>query len=257
MDFWKFGTFMLIIGLLRYLFFAGIAFYIFYKIYDKAWRKYKIQLKLPATSDYYREIGYSLLTATIFAIVGILIFRTPLRNYTQLYRNIGDWGWWYWALSIILMLIIHDTYFYWTHRAMHHPRLFKTFHRIHHKSTNPSPWAAFAFHPLESIVEVGVIIPIVILIPIHWTALVVWLNLMMLYNVYGHLGYELYPKNFGKHPIGKWMNTSVNHNMHHKYFKGNYGLYFRFWDEWMGTTHPKYEQKYEEVVTRKQKEMLQ
>jgi len=73
---------------------------------------------------------------------------------------------------------------------------------------------------------------------------------MMVYNVYGHLGWELYPKGFSKHWIGKWVNTSVNHNMHHQYFKGNYGLYFLWWDRWIGTIRKDYDNKFDEVKGR-------
>ena len=74
---------------------------------------------------------------------------------------------------------------------------------------------------------------------------------MIVYNVYGHLGYELYPKGFSRHWLGKWINTSVSHNQHHQYFKGNYSLYFTFWDRWMGTMRPDYEQRFEELAATK------
>jgi len=70
------------------------------------------------------------------------------------------------------------------------------------------------------------------------SALFVFLVFMTVYNVYGHLGYELYPKSFNKNFFGKWLNTSVSHNAHHSKFNGNYGLYFLFWDRWMGTLRP-------------------
>ena len=82
-------------------------------------------------------------------------------------------------------------------------KLFKYFHLIHHKSTNPSPWAAYAFHPLEAVIEASIIFLIVWLIPYHRTALLAFLTFMITYNVYGHLGYELYPKRFHKHFIGR------------------------------------------------------
>ncbi len=47
------------------------------------------------------------------------------------------------------------------------------------------------------------------------------------------------------------MNTSVAHNMHHKYFKGNYGLYFTIWDRFMGTLNENYDTAFDEVTTRK------
>jgi len=66
-------------------------------------------------------------------------------------------------------------------------------------------------------------------------------------NVYGHLGYELYPKSFHKHFVGRWINTSVNYNLHHKHFDRNYGLYFLVWDHWMGTVRHDYDDSYEQV----------
>ena len=70
----------------------------------------------------------------------------------------------------------------------------------------------------------------------------------------GHLGYEIFPKGMNRHWLGKWINTSVNHNMHHKYFHGNYGLYFTFWDRLMGTTRSDYDKVFDEVVKRRDRE---
>jgi sterol desaturase/sphingolipid hydroxylase (fatty acid hydroxylase superfamily) len=122
---------------------------------------------------------------------------------------------------------------------------------VHHKSTNPSPWTAYAFHPYEAVLEAIFIYIIVLLLPYHILTLVTFLIFMMCYNVYGHLGYELYPKNFHKTAFGKWMNTAVTHNQHHKNFNGNYGLYFLFWDRIMGTVREDYDDAYVDATTRK------
>lgn len=42
----------------------------------------------------------------------------------------------------------------------------------------------------------------------------------------------------------------INHNLHHQYFKGNYGLYFLFWDRMMGTIRSDYDERFEEVKGR-------
>jgi Delta7-sterol 5-desaturase len=236
---------------LRYFAIAGIAYLVFYIFFRKKFDRYKIQKLFPARSDYVREVGFSMLTFVIFAAIAILLVFSPIRPYTRIYTEPATYGWGYFVLSIILALLIHDTYFYWTHRLMHHPKLFKLFHLTHHRSTNPSPWAAFSFNPLEVVVEGAIIFVVVFLIPIHPLAIVAFLFLMTVYNVYGHLGYEIYPNRLIRSRAGKWLNTSTNHNMHHKYFRENYGLYFRFWDEWMGTTHPKYEERVNEITTRK------
>ncbi|MEO6316932.1 MAG: sterol desaturase family protein [Chitinophagaceae bacterium] len=149
------------------------------------------------------------------------------------------------------MFIIHDTYFYWTHRLMHHKKLFRLFHLVHHHSTNPSPWAAYSFHPLEAVVEAGIFAVFLFIIPVHPLHFYIFFFFMIVYNVYGHLGYELYPKGFSRHWLGKWVNTSVSHNQHHQYFKGNYGLYFTFWDRLMGTIRNDYEKQFEAVKSKK------
>jgi len=238
----------------RYVIIAGLAFLVFYRLFPARFARLKIQRLSPKRQDYVREVGYSFLTFFIFAAVGVLLISPAVRPYTLLYSNISDYGWGYFALSVVLTLLIHDTYFYWTHRLMHHPRLFKLFHLTHHRSVNPSPWAAFAFSPLEAVVEAGVIVVIVFLIPIHKYAIILFLLLMTVYNVYGHLGYEIYPKWVVSSRLGRWLNTSTNHNMHHKFFKGNYGLYFRFWDELMKTTHPHYNKTLAKLVSPEQEQ---
>ena len=107
-------------------------------------------------------MGYSMITLAIFSMVGVLVIASPLHQFNLVYDEIATYGWGYWGLSIVLMIFLHDTYFYWMHRLMHHPKLFKYFHLVHHKSTNPSPWAAYAFHPLEAVIEASIIFLIVL-----------------------------------------------------------------------------------------------
>jgi sterol desaturase/sphingolipid hydroxylase (fatty acid hydroxylase superfamily) len=230
---------------LRYLVIAGLAFLIFYVIKKRKWAFKRIQSKFPLNKDYIREIVYSTITAFVFAGVGYLVFLTPFVWYTKAYFVVEERGVGYLALSILMTIILHDTYFYWMHRLMHHSSVYRWVHRVHHLSTNPSPWAAMAFHPLEAVLEAGIIVIVSLLIPIHPLAIGIFLLFMMLYNVYGHLGYELYPKGFAKSSIGKWINTSFNHNQHHQFFKGNYGLYFLFWDRLMGTLRQDYEEQFD------------
>jgi sterol desaturase/sphingolipid hydroxylase (fatty acid hydroxylase superfamily) len=235
----------------RYFIIAGLAWFVWYIIFKKSKGFKKIQAKFPTNKDYKREISYSIVTMFIFAAVPALILLTSFRQYTQYYTDIHQHGMlWFW-IAFPIMFVIHDTYFYWTHRAMHHPKLFKILHLVHHKSTNPSPWAAYAFHPLEAFVEAGVFIVFVMIMPVQTLHLFIFFFLMIVYNVYGHLGWELYPKNFNKSFIGRWVNTSVNHNQHHQFFKGNYGLYFLWWDRWMHTLREDYDKSFEEVKTRK------
>jgi lathosterol oxidase len=235
----------------RYSFFAGNAFVLFYLLFRRKWLYKKIQLRFPENKDYLREFSYSMLTIFIFTTVTYPLIAVPsIAKHTTLYMDIAEYGWFYYFALFPVLFVMHDTYFYFAHRLMHHKKLFNLFHLVHHKSTNPSPWAAYAFHPLEAVVEVGIVVVFLFTVPIHKTHLLLFFLMMIVYNVYGHLGYELYPKGFHKTRIGRWINTSVNHNQHHQYFKGNYGLYFLFWDRVLGTIREDYDTRYVDATTR-------
>lgn len=242
-------TGFLIIIALRYYFVAGVAWIVWYRWLRNKIAYKKIQPRFPKANDYKREIGYSFLTIFIFAAVPSLLLLSPIKTYTQFYSNVNQHGKLYFWFAFPLMFIIHDTYFYFTHRLMHHKMLFRYFHLVHHQSTNPSPWTAFAFHPFEAVVEAGVFAVLLFFIPLTPIHFFIFFAFMMLYNVYGHLGWELYPKGFSKHWFGKWINTSVNHNQHHQYFSGNYGLYFLFWDRMMNTIRKDYDTRFQEVTS--------
>ena len=238
-------SYLLLFIILRYLIIAGIAFLICYVLLKKWILPGKIQQRFPKNADYRREILYSCCTMAIFSVVAYIFYFTPARNITQLYKDPAQYGMVWYVLAFPVMFFIHDAYFYWTHRLMHHPKLFKLFHLVHHRSTNPSPWASFAFHPLEAIVEAGIFPILLILLPLTPLHFVIFYIIMMFYNVYGHLGWELYPKKLNRTWVGRYVNTSFSHNQHHQFFTGNYGLYFLWWDRWMGTLRKDYEPKYE------------
>ncbi len=230
---------------LRYFSIAGIFFIVFYILFQKKFQSIKIQKKGPKPGDLKRDLFYSIITIIIFGALPVIFLENDkIRPYTLIYTDINEYGWVYFFLAFPLMILIHDAYFYWTHRLMHHPKLFKVFHLIHHKSTSPSPWTAYSFHPLEAIIETGILVVIIFIMPFHQIHLIVFFTIVFVYNVYGHLGYELFPPSFHKTKIGRWISTGTAHNMHHQFFKGNYGLYFLFWDRWMGTLRPEYDKKF-------------
>ncbi|WP_438945826.1 sterol desaturase family protein [Sediminibacterium sp.] len=234
----------------RYFIVALIGFLIFYVIFRRRFFFKKIQQKFPANNDYFRELGYSLLTMLIFSSVIVFLNSPTIVIYTTRYQSIDEYGWLYYFSVFPILFIMHDLYFYIMHRIMHHPSLFKYIHLVHHKSTNPSPWAAYAFHPLEAIIEQGIVVIFYFTLPIHISHLAIFFLFSIVYNVYGHLGYELYPKGFNKTRIGRWINTSVNHNQHHQYFKGNYGLYTLIWDRIFGTIRKDYDAQFETISKR-------
>lgn len=239
----------------RYLLFAGLGFWVFYIWGKQRWLHRRIVAVFPASAQYRREIAYSALSAGVFVLMGMAIAALRRAGYTQIYLDVSERGWAWFVASIPLMLLLHDTWFYWTHRLMHIPLLFRHIHKVHHLSHNPSPWAAFAFHPAEALIEAGILPLIAFAMPVHPLAFLLFFSLMMGYNVLGHLGVELFPPGFLRHPLGQWSNTSTHHHMHHRFTRCNYGLYFNLWDRLLGTNHPRYEAAFEEVASRKRKQV--
>lgn len=232
---------------IRYFILAGIPFAMFYLLMPAKLGKFKIQQKIATKKDFVREVWHSMQSTLIFSIIAVGLAFTPLRQYTRIYGHINDFPLWYIGVALVLSLIIHDTYFYWMHRLLHHKKLFKLTHLVHHKSTNPSPWTSYSFHILEAITEGLVLVPIVILLPMHPLTILLFTITGFIINVYGHLGYEIMPKGFRHTWAFEVFNTSVHHNLHHSKFKGNYGLYFRIWDRVMGTEHPDYVKEYDRL----------
>lgn len=232
---------------IRYVLMAGGAFLLCYVIFKNRMAARKIQPKFPTISDFRRDIFYSALSILIFAATSIWTFFV-IHPWTNLYDNISDFGWAYYFFTYVWIFFLHDAYFYFAHRAMHHPKIFKWVHLTHHKSNNPSPWTAYAFHPIEALVEAGIVTVAAFLLPMHRSAIIIYMLFQIGYNVYGHLGYEIYPQNFHKHWLGRWVNTSVAHNMHHKFSVKNYGLWTLIWDRWFGTLHEKYAETYEKTT---------
>ena len=236
-----------------YLLLAGACFAFFYVWKRRKYLKHKIQQRLPEQKHIIREVSYSAVTVLVFTGVIMLVVYASERKWTRIYKPLDKHGKLYYLASILLMILIHDSYFYWTHRLMHWKPLFKRVHRIHHLSNNPTPFAAYAFHPAEAIVEAGIIPLVAFTVPYHRSAMGIFSLYSLSLNIIGHLGYELFPQDFASNRFFKWHNTSTHHNMHHRLVKYNYGLYFNFWDRIMNTNHPDYQEHFDELAGKRKK----
>ena len=183
-----------------------------------------------------REIGWSLASAAIYGVpAGVVAWGWQERHWTRISSQWSDYPLWYAPLSVLLYLLAHDAWFYWTHRWMHRPRPFRILHAVHHASRPPTAWAAMSFHPAEALTGAVAIPALVFLIPIHVAMLGAVLAVMTLMGVTNHMGWELFPRRVVHSPFGQWVITASHHHRHHEEYRCNYGLYFRFWDRLCGT----------------------
>lgn len=236
--------------LLRYLIPASAAFLIFWVLARNGLMHLFIQRTFPRSKQLWKEFAYSMSTVVIFSLVGFCIYSGEKAGLTRIYYDMTDYGVIYLITSVMITIVFHDFYFYWTHRLMHHKWLFKYVHRVHHESTNPSPWAAYSFHPWEALIQALVLPIMVFTIPLHPLVIFIFLTYMIVRNVLGHLGFEILPKGFTRNKWLNWNTAITHHNLHHEHFHNNYGLYFTWWDRIMKTEHAKYHETFDEVKSR-------
>ncbi len=134
-----------------------------------------------------------------------------------------------WFLIIPIWTSFH---FYWVHRMLHWPPLYRVAHALHHRNTNVGPWSGLSMHPLEHVIYLSsVLIHLVIAShPIH-------VFFHMYWNTLGaattHTGYEgMLIKDKNQLNLG-----SFHHQLHHRYFECNYGNPPMPWDRWFGSFH--------------------
>jgi sterol desaturase/sphingolipid hydroxylase (fatty acid hydroxylase superfamily) len=202
----------------------------------------------PSARDQRRELAYSLSTLVIFAAIGAAVFALLVGGHAVVYRQADRYGWAWLVLSFPLLLLWHDTYFYWTHRLLHQPALFTRVHGVHHRSRNPSPFAAYAFHPIEALIN-GLVTPLALLaVPLHWSVLLVFAVHQIVRNAHGHAAFETMPRNFARHWLGGRFTTTTHHHLHHETGRGNYGLWFTWWDRWCGTERADYLSRFDQAT---------
>jgi lathosterol oxidase len=203
--------------------------------------RHKIRPISPTASQIVREIFYSMLTIAVFSLVGIYMFASARVHGTKVfYYHVAERGWWYLVFSLIVMIVLHDTYFYWTHRWMHLPYFFRRMHRTHHRSRVPTAWAAYELSPAEALVQALFLPLFTWWFPIYWLVFLIFLVHMVFRVVQIHSGVEWMPRRVMDQPVFGLLTTTTHHDLHHRRMSGNYGLYFTWWDRLMGTELPDY-----------------
>ncbi|MEE1877269.1 sterol desaturase family protein [Altererythrobacter litoralis] len=211
----------------------------------------RIQRRRAKREDYIREIASSFRTVFFFAITGLstlLMIEGGIVKMHQVPYGVGLF-----LVQLVAITLAHEAYFYWMHRALHHRRLFRATHLHHHKSRTPTPWATYRFSIWEGIAE-STFIPLYLfllsLVGIAYIdfAIFIFLAWMIIRNVIGHSGVELHPAGWVDRKWLDWLTTTTHHDLHHSEGNHNFGLYFTWWDRWMGTEHPQYKERFRAVA---------
>lgn len=231
---------IVVVDFLRYALVAGAVWLLVNVLLQRRLAHRHILEGAPSGGQIRREFTYSLATVAIFAAHGLLIWLLVQNGTFEVYEDAASRGWAWWWASLALMIVAHDAWFYWTHRALHHRRWFRAVHGRHHASMHPTPWAAFAFHPIEAVVQ-AIFLPLfLLLVPVHDGVIAVFLIHMIVRNTVGHCAHEVFPWRWTPRGWLRWITPVSHHHFHHARNRGNYGLYFTWWDRWCATEDPAY-----------------
>lgn len=220
----------------RYLVFSGLAYWLLWQRGGEKLAARRLNRDRPMRRVILQEIRLSLLSSGVYALPAAVALVAWTHGGTAIYI---DWsahgGLPYLLFSAFLYLAVQDSYYYWAHRLMHHPRLFAAMHAGHHRSRQPTPFASFAFDPAEAALTAWLLPAMAFVVPIHIGVALALLMLMTVTAVMNHSGWEMLPERFVHGPVGRHLISATHHGLHHQRFGRNYGLYFRFWDRLMGT----------------------
>ena len=224
--------FLLILG--RYFVVAGLVFWMLGRFFRNG--------EAHGNSDkhIFCDIRLSVQSAVVFAVAAEMLVSADRFDLTRLYGDPQQYGWWYLGVSYVVVLMLQDTCFYFSHRLFHHPHLYRWFHASHHQSRQPTAWTSFAFDTPEAVFQAGFLLVIVMVLPLHWGTLIAVLATMSSWAVVNHLGLEQLPVSFPHGWLGRWFIGPAHHALHHRQPKVHFGLYFTFWDHLLGTEHPEY-----------------
>ncbi|WFL76618.1 sterol desaturase family protein [Altererythrobacter arenosus] len=236
--------------LFRYIVTASVMFAII--VIFKGWaERRRIQERRAKREDYLREISSSIRTVFFF---GITTLSTLFLREAGIIRfHFDSFPIAIMLLQAVAMILAHDTYFYWMHRALHTRALYQATHLHHHKSRTPTPWTAYSFSVWEAIAEAA-FVPLYLLatsllgVAYIGMAILVFIWFQIIRNVMGHAGVEVMPAGWVDNKWVGWINTTTHHDLHHSTFNHNFGLYFTWWDRWMGTEHPQYKERFRAVA---------
>jgi lathosterol oxidase len=230
----------------RYFLIYGLFYAAFYVWFPDKWKKKKINQREYPAGQFKKEIIRSNITAVLFGLSGAVLLLLWQKGYAKIYTDVRDYPLWWMPLSLFIALVLQETYYYWLHRWMHIPNIYRIVHKWHHDSHIASPWTAFSFHPLEGLIQ-AVFLPLILLfLPMNVFVLVLMLLIMSFSSVINHLDIEIYPRWFSRNFLFRSVIGATHHSLHHKQFKYNFGLYFTWWDKWQKTESPVYDELFEQ-----------
>ena len=181
---------------------------------------------------------------TIWTLYEVLMFWAMGNRYAPVLYWSDNPIWF--ILLFLLTPIWISFHFYWVHRWLHWPPLYRLAHALHHRNTNVGPWSGLSMHPVEHVIFFSSIL-IHFILPSSPVHILFHMQHQSLTAATSHTGYEAMLIKDKKHlALG-----TFHHQMHHRYFDCNYGNLEMPWDKWFGSFHDGTEESHDAFKQRR------
>ena len=136
------------------------------------------------------------------------------------------------VLLFFLVPFIHEVGFYFAHRLLHYPWLYRVAHKLHHRNVNPGPWSGLSMHPIEHVIYFSTIL-LFFVIPAHPVHMINLASRLGLAPAQGHTGFDKVVVD----DTSTWDVSYYAHYLHHRYHEVNYADGMVPLDKWFGSFH--------------------
>lgn len=136
------------------------------------------------------------------------------------------------VLLFFLVPFIHEVGFYFAHRLLHVPWLYRMAHKLHHRNVNPGPWSGLSMHPIEHVIYFSTIL-LFFVIPAHPVHMINLASRLGLAPAQGHTGFDKVVVD----DKTTWDVSYYAHYLHHRYHEVNYADGMVPLDKWFGSFH--------------------
>lgn len=153
--------------------------------------------------------------------------------------------------TFAVVFVIAEVWHYASHRAMHTKHLL-FIHKHHHESRVCSPMTSLSFSFLEKFIFSAGIFALTGIasrfVDINFYGIAAYYFVYLFSNVIGHSNVELRKHDFTKKWMGRVINTSTYHALHHARYIKHYGNMTQILDRVFSTCWDDYSQFHEQVA---------
>jgi lathosterol oxidase len=226
------ATVALLVSVVSFYGVGGFVHWLYYVRRRARADEWKLQPRRWLTRDLARHAvllgGFNLLVGSLLG--GTFMWHLGRGGWSTLYRDPGQHGWGWLVVSAVVVFFAIDAGLYYSHRLLHHPRLFPYIHRWHHRYVAPTLFTTTAMHPVEFLIFTAVLAAPAFVIPLHVGVYVAAIAYTYFIGVLDHVGIRAAWR-LPLHGDNRF------HDDHHVYFHCNYGHHTALFDRLHHTVH--------------------